>query len=149
MKKWMKIALGVILTLTLAIKLISLFGEGNGKKFEVDKTHHVYYKGDGVTENDAKKTGDYLKEIGLFAPGNTMDVQIMAEKPTDEVKLSYVVDKAKITPESESTFLMISNSISSTVFNGRKVMIALVDENMDEVKNLGYATSQAKNLLTE
>jgi hypothetical protein len=113
---------------------------GYGKKYDVDANHHVYFKGDGVTESDAKKTGDYFKQIGLFTPENSMDVQIESEGTNDDVTLCYVLDKAKINAENESTFLSISAPLSKSVFNNRKIRVSLVDENMIEFKNLGYAT---------
>ena len=142
MKKWMKIALSGILILIALIKLVNYFNPPNGKTYEVDKNHHVYYKGDGVTESDAKKTGEYFKQVGLFTADNSMDVQIKAEKITDNVILSFVVDKDKITSELENSALSISSPVSNQIFNGRKVSIALADEDLDEIKNLGFAPTQ-------
>lgn len=138
-------ALRVVSTIVGLLALIyygyQFFGSPNGKKYEIDKNHHVFYKGDGVTKDDAKKTGDFLKEIGLVDESKGMDVQIKADKPTDDVKFSLVFDKSKVTPEVESSALAIGAQLSTSVFNGRKIMVVLADDNLDEIKNLGYATA--------
>ena len=131
----------IVALIALGYFLYQTFGNPNGKKYAIDKDHHVYYKGSGVTEDDAKKTGDYLKELGLIESTKGMDVQIKADKPTDDVKFSMVFDKTKITPEAESEVLAIGSTLSNRVFNGRKVMVAFADDHMDEIKNLGAAPS--------
>ena len=61
-----------------------------GDKYKLSDKHSVYYKGGGVTEDDAKKVGAYFTEIGLFTTENTMDVQISAEKNSNDMKIRYV-----------------------------------------------------------
>lgn len=139
-KKALRIGWYIIIGLSLLIYAIVFFSKP--KSYEVDKNHHVHYKGDGVTEEDAKKTGDYFKQIGLFTPSNTFDVLIESEEPGKEVILSYVIDKSKITTELENTLLSISGPIITSVFNGRKVKVTLIDEKMNEIKDLGYASDQ-------
>lgn len=124
----------------LAYYAYQYFGKPNGKIYDVDKNHHVYYKGDGVTKDDAKKTGDYFTQIGLFKGDNEFDVQISAEKDSKDLKIAYVVDKAKINTEMEKGFLQISTGLADNVFNSKKMMVSLVDEKMDDIKTLGSTT---------
>ena len=56
----------IVSILALIYYAYQLFGNPNGKTYEVDKKHKILYEGDGVTKEDAKKTGDYLTQIGLF-----------------------------------------------------------------------------------
>lgn len=114
-----------------------LFGKPNGNKYEVDKHHHVYYKGDGVTETDAKNAGAYFSEIGLFNSGNQMDIQISSEKNSGEIAIKYVVDEKKLTPELEQSSLLISREMGTRVFANKKIHVYLVDENLDDLKDLG------------
>ena len=137
--------LGLIVSIgALCYYAYRFFGNPNGKSYEVDKKHNVYYKGDGVTKDDAKKTGDYMKEIGLFIADNEADVQIKAEKPTDNVILSFVADKDKITPELEQSLLTIGSGLNAAVFKGRKVSVSVADDGMDEIKNLGIAPASTQ-----
>lgn len=116
------------------------FGNPNGKTYTVTKNQHVYYKGDGVTKDDAKKVGDYLKQAGYFTNDNGVDVQIFSNRPDSKVKISYVVDNDKITSEIEKDFLLISSGLSEKVFNNRKILVSLADDKLDEIKSLGFAT---------
>lgn len=120
-----------------------LFGNPNGKKYTVDKNHHVFYKGDGVTETDAKNVGAYFSEIGLFTTDNQMDVQIMGDKNENEVKVKYVVDKSKITPLLEQSSLEISGELGKRVFLNKSIHVYLVDESLDDIKDLGLVKTSA------
>jgi hypothetical protein len=119
-----------------------LLGKPNGNKYEVDKNHHVYYKGDGVTETDAKNVGAYFSEIGLFGSDNEMDVQISGEKDAKEVSVKYVVDKSKITPQLEQSCLQISGAMGNRVFANKSIHVYLADEDLDNIKDLGTAVNQ-------
>ena len=136
--KAIKIIGFIVSILALIYYAYQLFGNPNGKTYEVDNKHKIFYEGDGVTKEDAKKTGDYLKQIGLFTD-NEADVQIKAEKQTDNVTVSFVVSKDKITPELEKSLLDIGGGLNAAVFSGRKVSVTIADNSMDEIKNLGYS----------
>ena len=122
-----------------------LIAKPNGKKYTINDKHHIYYKGDGVTEDDAKKVGNYFTNIGMF--GDTdMDVQIAAEKNSSEIKVSFIVDKSKITPEVESAFLNIGNDMVNKIYPGKTLHLILADEHFDDIKDLGTAkASQPQN----
>ncbi len=116
------------------------FGNPNGKTYEVNKNQHVYFKGDGVTKDDAKKVGAYLKQAGYFKNDNEVDVQISSNKPNSDVNIAYIVDSDKITSEVEKDFLLVSSGLSENVFHNRKILVSLADDKLDEIKNLGYTT---------
>jgi hypothetical protein len=136
--KVVKIISFVIALGALAFYAYQLFGNPNGKVYDVDKNHHVYYQGDGVTKEDAKKVGAYFMEIGYFKTDNEVDVQISSNKEKSDLKISYIVDKDKITPELERGYVLISSSLAENAFHRKKILVTLVDEHMDEIKNLGY-----------
>jgi hypothetical protein len=115
-----------------------LIGKPNGKKFTVNDKHHIYYKGDGVTEDDAKKAGTYFTNIGMF--GDTdMDVQIAADKNSGEMKMRFIVDKSKITQEVETAFLSIGNDMAAKIYPNKTLHLILADEHFDDIKDLGNA----------
>lgn len=141
--KAIKLISSVIAIAALIYYAYGFFGKPNGEIYDVDKNHHVYYKGEGVTKEDAKKTGEFFTKIGYFKTDNEVDVQISTNKDKSDLKIAYIVDKDKITPELENGFVTVSSSLSESVFNSRKMVVSIADEHMDEIKNLGY-TQQAQ-----
>ena len=79
-----------------------------------------------------------------LATDNEFDVQISSGKDQSDLKIAYVVDKDKISGDKESGFLQISSALSENVFSGKKMAVSLVDEHMDEIKNLGFTQSQTQ-----
>ncbi|MEO7292802.1 MAG: hypothetical protein ABIW34_06855 [Ginsengibacter sp.] len=115
-----------------------IIGKPNGKKYTVNDKHHIYYKGDGVTEDDAKKAGAYFTNIGMFGETD-MDVQIGAEKNSGEIKVRFIVDKSKITPEVEKAFVDIGNDMANKIYPDKTLHLILADEHFDDLKDLGTA----------
>ncbi len=115
-----------------------LIAKPNGKKYTLNDKHHVYYKGDGVTEDDAKKVGTYFTNSGLF--GDTdMDVQIAAEKNSGDMKVRFIVDKSKVTPQVEAEFLNIGNDMANKIYPDKTLHIILTDDHFDDIKDVGTA----------
>lgn len=115
-----------------------LIAKPNGKKYTVNDKHYIYYKGDGVTEEDAKKAGNYFNSIGLF--GDTdMDVQIDAEKNSGDLMVRFIVDKSKVTPEVETGFLNIGNDMAAKIYPNKTLHIILTDDHFDDIKDIGTA----------
>lgn len=138
--------IGFIVALgALSYYAYQLIAKPNGKKYTVNDKHHVYYKGDGVTEDDAKKVGTYCTNIGLFGETD-MDVQIAAEKNSAYTKVRFIVDKSKVTPEVETGFLNIGNDMATKVFPDRTLHIILTDDHFDDIKDLGAV--QASSIQT-
>ena len=140
--KGLRIISGIIAVLALGYYAYNYFAKPDGRIYDVDKNHHVYYKGEGVTKDDAKKVGEFFQQIGLFKPDNEFDVQISANKEKNDMKIAYVVDKGKMTAETENGFLQISSALAENIFNGKKLAVSLVDEHMDEIKSLGFTQQQ-------
>lgn len=130
----------------LAYYAYQVFARPNGEIYEVDKIHHVYYKGAGVTKEEAKKVGNYLTRLGYFKNDHEVDVQLSSNKEKSNLKIAYVVDDSKITAELEKDFLFISSFLSDTVFNGKKMLVSLADDHLDEVKNLGFTNVRQINI---
>jgi hypothetical protein len=108
-----------------------------GKEYKLDKRHNVYYKGEGVDEALAKKLANYLKEQEYFQDSINSTVQLVKIK--DTFNLNFVVDASKISPGSESNFLLFGAFISESVFNKAPVTIQLTNNRLEPFKNLGYA----------
>lgn len=128
--------------LILAVSAMLFFSgcESNGKKYDFNGKQNIYYKGDGVSESDAKKLATYLNEIKYFGSDKELSVQITKEKETkDTVNINFVVDKSKLTEEIETSFMLIGGYIAQNVFSGTPVNINFIDTAFKLIKKLGYA----------
>jgi hypothetical protein len=120
----------------------------HGKKVTIDGTKgEVFYKGDGVTERDAQKLGNYLKEEEYFDNETAKSVQLMKSK--EGYDLHFVVDekKAKETPGIDNTFRLIGAAISENVFSGKPVNVYLSDSKLKDFMTILYDEKKAKELL--
>ena len=125
------------LTLTIGLLYIGCNG-GYGKEYKLDKKHNVYYKGDGVTEAQAKKLAEYLKAQNYFQDSIESTVQVIKIK--DTFNLNFVVDEKKLTKGYETNFLLFGGFISESVFDKAPVTIQLTNNLLEPFKNLGYAS---------
>lgn len=105
-----------------------------GKKVSIGK-NEVYYKGDGATEADAKKLGDFLKKAEYFNDSTTKSVQLT--KQNDAYVVRLVVDKDKIDLNDQTQknlFWIMQSEISEGAFGGAKTKIILSDEKLKDIQ---------------
>ena len=105
-----------------------------GKKVSIGK-NEVYYKGDGATEADAKKLGDFLKKAEYFNDSATKSVQLT--KQNDAYVVRLVVDKDKIDLNDQTQknlFWIMQSEISEGAFGGAKTKIILSDEKLKDIQ---------------
>ncbi len=137
--KALRIIASIIALLALAYYAYQYFGKPNGKEYDYDKKHSVYYKGEGLTEADAKKAANYLHDLGYFANDNEASIQITSSKELkDTIGVHFIVQKDKVTPEVETAFTSITADMANKIFNGKPVHLYLTDKYFDNVKDLGY-----------
>ena len=137
--KAIRIASFIIAFIALCYYGYQLLGNPNGKKYTFSDKHHVFYKGDGVGEDDAKKAANYFSEIGLFTAESEMDVQLSAEKKSDDLKVRFVVNKDKFSPEVETGFMNIGNDMATKVFPDKVLHIIVTDVHFEDIKEIGIA----------
>lgn len=117
-----------------------------GKKIKVEGTKgEVYYKGDGVTEADAKKTGDVIKPF-LFGGDKTASTQIMKDGDGYILRIVYIKAVYDTLKGADDAFKIMGAKVSKEVFGGKKVNIALTDDQFKEYKTIPYDPAVAKNL---
>lgn len=131
----MKIIKSLLPVLIITAGLISC--QNYGKEYKLDKKHNVYYKGDGINEDMAKKLANYLKEQEYFQDSIESTVQITKNK--DTFNLNFVVDENKLTKGVETSFLLFGSFISEKVFDKAPVTIHLTNNRLESFMNLGYA----------
>ena len=110
-----------------------------GKKVEINKSE-VYYKGDGVTESDAKKLGDYLLKIGYFDNTSEKSVQLTKDENDKETYLvRFVVNPDALAKNKENalmTFWYWQDMLATGVFDDKKTRIVLADTKMKDIEVL-------------
>lgn len=135
----------IMLSLLVAVALTAC--TNYGKKIKVEGTKaEVYYKGDGVTADDAKKTGKFLKDASLLNSDKEASIQI--SKEGEEYTIRFVYDKAMYDTLKgvEDVFKMIGAKASKEVFGGKKVNIALANKSFKDFKTIPYDEAVAKAL---
>lgn len=132
----MRKVLFFLLPFTLLAGSCNLFND-YGKKYKVNDKSSVYYKGDGVTEADAKKLGDYLLQGQYFDTKTDKAVQIT--KDGDTYVLHFVVDKDKLEKNRDAvgTFWRLQYTISEDVFNEKPIKIILADDHLKDIQPVG------------
>ena len=103
-----------------------------GKKIEINKVSNVYIL-PPVTEKEARKLGKYLLDIKYFDLSKDKAVQILKEGKVYKIKFVVDVDYLQTHPELRQGFQDLTPEISKKVFNGKQVVIELVDTELKKV----------------
>ena len=104
-----------------------------GKKVEVGDNIEVYYKGKGVTEEQAQTLGEFMKNRGFGDKDFSMQITMPEGEKSYIVKMVYQEDYYKKHKEAlDHTFSVMTDQISEKVFDGDPVVIELVDDKMKE-----------------
>ena len=134
----------VILAIVIAASLASC--SDYGKKVKVDGTNtEIYYKGDGVTESDAKKTGDFLKKE-FIQDDKKASIQITKEGEVYTMRFVYDKKVADTLKQLDDIFKLLAAKASKDVFGGKKVNVALADDGFKDFKTIPYDESVLKML---
>ena len=103
-----------------------------GKKIEINKVSNVYIL-PPVTEKEARKLGKYLLDIKYFDLSKDKAVQILKEGKVYKINFVVDVDYLQTHPELRQGFQDLTPEISKKVFNGKQVVIELVDTELKKV----------------
>lgn len=125
----------------VAISLITLSSCTNYGKKVTFSSHkgEVYYKGDGVNENDAKAVGKFLEEEKYFLNDDqTRSVQLI--KNDKKIEARFVVNEKKLAEVKnvDAIFEMIGAQMSKQVFNEVPVDIIYTDDKFKDIKTIAY-----------
>jgi hypothetical protein len=118
----------------------------HGKRIQVEGTEtEIYYKGDGVTESDAKKTADLLKARFIKSNDKKASIQITNDKDVYTIRFVYDEEIYKTLKNVDNEFKALAVAASQQVFNGKKVNIALADDHFKDWKTIPYDENFAKS----
>ena len=111
-----------------------------GKKVKINDKLNVYYKGEGVTEDQAKKLGAFLENNRGENKGD-LAAQIMKEGESYLVKIplneeAFNKDKEKF----KTLFWYMQDMISELVFEGKKTRIVLTDDKLKDKETIDEIT---------
>jgi hypothetical protein len=123
------------------LSLNSCTGYGNKVTFEGNKGE-VYYKGDGVTEADAKAVGKFLEDAEFFQNDDkTRSVQI--SKENGRIQARFVVDAKAIQSlqDADDNFAIIGAAMSKDVFSNIPVDVIYTDDHFKDIKTIPYRES--------
>jgi hypothetical protein len=137
----------ILLSLLVAVSLAAC--TDYGKKVTIEGTKgEVYYKGDGVTEADAKKLCTYLKDvIKYFDADKRQSVQLTKSKG-DGYDLRFVVDEKKLneSPKAADAFGQIGAAISVDLFDNKPINVFLTDDHFKTIKSIPFDEEVVKKL---
>jgi hypothetical protein len=105
-----------------------------GKKVAVGESE-VFYKGEGVTQKDAEKVGDFLLENKLFDKKQKSSAQVTKDGDTYVVHL--VMDAKKMDPGLKLNMWKLQANLSNEVFGGADARFAFTDERLKDQETLG------------
>lgn len=117
--------------LSLAFLLLIISCNNYGKKLKYGNSE-VYYT-TNVTEDLAKKLGDYLEKVQFFQPGRRISVQL--DKAADTFLFRMVVKKEFVNDpkyiESGKTSI---TEFSQNVFDSKPVIVHFCDDHLKTVR---------------
>lgn len=125
--------------------------EDYGNKVSINNKSDVFYKGNGVTEADAKKLGNFLLKQGYFTTVDNRSVQLLKDGDTYIVK--FVVDEEKLKKDKENVvlgFKVWQMWIQDGVFNGAKTKLILADSQLEDLQTVGeFTVGEKRNCLRQ
>ena len=138
MKRMFLLLLGASLLLTAC--------EDYGKSVKINEKSEVFYKGDGVSEAEAKNLGAFLLKQEYFNTADERTVQLM--KDGDSYVVKFIVDQEKIKQQDSTTvvtgFKVWHMWIQDNVFNGAKLRLVLADDKLKDLQEVGQFTAEEK-----
>ena len=117
--------------------------EDYGKK--VTFTGHkgeVFYKGDGVTEADAKATGKFLEDNEYFLKDDK-ERSVQISKKDSRIQFRMVVDDKGLAglEDADNRFALLGAMMSSDVFHNTPVDVIYTDNKFKDKKTIAYNPS--------
>lgn len=134
-----------LLGITLLLASCNLFNN-YGKRVKINDKNEVYYKGEGVTETDAKKLGDYLVTEKYFDNSNEATAQLT--KDGDAYLVHLVIDEDKLKANKEqitNEFWLMQSRLSENVFSNAKTRIIFADDHLKDLQTLDNLTKVVSN----
>lgn len=105
-----------------------------GKKIKINDSLEVYVKGKDVSDNDAKKLGDYLAKLSADSK-NQKSLQLSKDSGKFVVRMVVDEDRMKADSVSDVNFLALKTLVETEVFNGQPIKFVLTDNRFKDFKS--------------
>ena len=113
-------------------------GKG-GYSFKLDDSQTVYFKGDGVTPEDAGYIAGYFQSyhsiMDLVNKTSKYNVQLSAATMNDPIQLGFIVNSTDVDDETVEYFKSSAEALQNN-YPGRLINIALLDTSFETLKVL-------------
>jgi hypothetical protein len=130
---WSAAGIGIasaILLFAGAAAILVLRDPGLGARIAIGPHQDVYYRG-GISEGQARRVADVLKDAGYFPPGQVADVQVYSDGQNPHVLFVVRRDAWQKGEAGVMDFFRGSGEeVSRRVFGGGKVVVDLADERL-------------------
>ncbi len=131
--KWQRYISYTLAAVSIIVFLLIVMGrkEMMGTKYKVSETESVNYSGT-ATEEDARKTGDVLKEIGFLKGERQVDV-LLKKEPAGFI-VSFVVNRG-----ADDKMLAAFQQIGAVLADkalGRPLTVRLLDDRLNKKNEL-------------
>jgi transcriptional regulator of nitric oxide reductase len=105
-----------------------------GKKIKINDSVEVYVKGKDVSENDAKRLGDYLAKLSADSKNQK---SLKLSKDSGKFVVRMVVDEERMKEDSVSdvNFLALKALVETEVFSGKPIKFVLTDNRFKDFKS--------------
>lgn len=115
-------ALCLVLFMVAAITAFVLMPEDR-----LDYLGSAVYWEDGATEDQARLVGDYMVDIGVFAPENSLDIHLA--QPDGTLQLKFVVlDHGWEDPDTVASFQNLAHLVSAGALEGAPAEVWMCDD---------------------
>lgn len=130
--KWQRYLSYTVTAVGIIVFLLIFFGrrEMLGTKYKVSETESVNYSG-AATEEDARKTGEALKEIGYFKGGRA---DVLLKKESAGFIVSFVVSRSA-DEKTLAAFQQIGGVLADKAL-GRPLTVRLLDTKLNKKNEL-------------
>ncbi|MFL5772959.1 MAG: hypothetical protein ACJ75F_07370 [Flavisolibacter sp.] len=105
-----------------------------GKKVKINDNLEIYVKGDGVTQNDARKLGNYFAELSRDSK-NQKSLQLSKDSGKYEVKMVVDQERMKANAVTDESFTALKTLIETQVFNNQPVKFTITDDHFKGLKS--------------
>lgn len=119
----------LLFTLLLPAAMVISSCENYGKKLSVGESE-VFYKGEGVTEKDAEKVGDFLLENKLITKKERSSAQVTKNDGAYLVHL--IMDSKKMGPATKLNMWKLQSDLSAEAFGGADARFAFTDDKFND-----------------
>lgn len=117
----------LLVPVLLALSSCNLFSD-YGKKVSIGQSE-IFYKGNGVTKEDAEKVGNFLLENKLITTTKQSSAQVVKDNNAYIVRL--IMDTAKMEPGLRLNMWKLQNDLSKQVFNGSDARFAFTNDKFE------------------